>query len=117
MSRIARIACAVAIVTLAPLAARAQVSVVSGHPRVYLRPGELDALRTRAGSAAVAPYYNELKSRMDGGEPVHIVDLRHSLDFDAEPVTLPGANRLAVEEIEARHGEIPRDRDIVLYCT
>jgi len=59
----------------------------------------------------------ELKSRMDGGEPVHIVDLRHSLEFEAEPVTLPGANRMAVEEIEGRHDEIPRDRDIVLYCT
>jgi len=23
----------------------------------------------------------------------------------------------AIEEIEERHGEIPRDRDVVLYCS
>jgi rhodanese-related sulfurtransferase len=30
---------------------------------------------------------------------------------------IPGALRIAMEEIEARHGEIPRDRDVVLYCS
>ena len=59
----------------------------------------------------------ELKSRIDAGENLEIVDLRHSVDFEADPVTLPGATRLTVEEIEERHDEIPRDRDIILYCT
>lgn len=30
---------------------------------------------------------------------------------------MPGAIRLDPEELEARHSEIPRDCDIVLYCT
>ncbi len=59
----------------------------------------------------------ELKRRLDEGEAIMIVDLRHSLDFEAEPHTIPGALRLPPEELERRHHEIPRDRDVVLYCT
>jgi hypothetical protein len=30
---------------------------------------------------------------------------------------IPGALHLMIEELEARQQEVPRDRDIVLYCT
>jgi hypothetical protein len=60
---------------------------------------------------------DELKARLDGGETVTIVDLRHPLDFETEPSIIPGALHLTTAELEARHGEIPRDREIVLYCT
>ncbi len=59
----------------------------------------------------------ELKARLDAGEDVMLVDLRHRVDFEAEPSIIPGALHLTVEELEARHREIPRDREIVLYCT
>ena len=59
----------------------------------------------------------ELQQKLDAGEPVVIVDLRHSLDFEAEPEVIPGAIKLSPEELEQRHLEIPRDRDVVLYCT
>ncbi len=59
----------------------------------------------------------ELKRKLDAGEDMMIVDLRHSMDFEAEPHVIPGAIRLAVEELEGRHNEIPRDRDVILYCT
>ena len=59
----------------------------------------------------------ELRRRLDAGEDVVVVDLRHSMEFEADPETVPGAIRLLPEEIDARHGEIPRDREIVLYCT
>ena len=54
---------------------------------------------------------------LDAGENIQIVDLRHSLEFEAEPLTIPGALRLDPKEIEQRQQEIPRDRDVVLYCT
>ena len=54
---------------------------------------------------------------VEGGEPVIIVDARHGLALDAEPYLIPGALRIAPEEIESRHGEIPRDRPVVVYCT
>lgn len=65
--------------------------------------------------ARISP--EELRRKLDAGEHVVIVDLRHAIDFQAEPLTLPGALRLLPEELEHRHEEIPRDRDIVLYCT
>jgi membrane protein DedA with SNARE-associated domain/rhodanese-related sulfurtransferase len=59
----------------------------------------------------------ELKQKLDAGEKIAIVDLRHPLDFLPEPYTIPGAIRLPMEELEGRIDEIPRDRDVVLYCT
>jgi membrane protein DedA with SNARE-associated domain/rhodanese-related sulfurtransferase len=59
----------------------------------------------------------ELKRMLDAGEPVCIVDLRHPLELVPDPYILPGALHFSPAEITARHLEIPRDRDVVLYCT
>ncbi len=59
----------------------------------------------------------ELKRQIDAGEQVFIVDLRHPLELLPDPYTLPGALHLTPEELAARIQEIPRDRDVVLYCT
>lgn len=60
---------------------------------------------------------DELKKMMDAGNDVFVVDLRHAFDFDSEPHSIVGALRLSPEEIEHKHDLIPRDRDIILYCT
>jgi len=59
----------------------------------------------------------ELKAQLDAGEPVYIVDLRHPLELLAEPFTLPNAMHFSPDGLAARQGEIPRDRDVVLFCT
>jgi rhodanese-related sulfurtransferase len=59
----------------------------------------------------------DLKRQLDAGEPVFIVDLRHPLELLPEPFTLPGALHFSPDALAARQNEIPRDRDIVLYCT
>lgn len=59
----------------------------------------------------------ELRSQLDAGEEVYIVDLRHPLEQLTDPYTLPGALRFAPDELASRAHEIPRDRDIILYCT
>ena len=59
----------------------------------------------------------ELKRQLDAGEQVYIVDLRHPLELLPDPFTLPGALHFSPESLAARHLEIPRDRDIVLYCS
>jgi rhodanese-related sulfurtransferase len=59
----------------------------------------------------------ELKRQLDAGEPVYIVDLRHPLELLPDPFTLPGALHFSPDALTARHLEIPRDRDVVLYCT
>ena len=67
------------------------------------------------GRQRISP--DELRDKFETGADVAIVDLRLPLDFAAAPQTLPGAIRLAPEEVASRHQEIPRDREIVLYCS
>lgn len=59
----------------------------------------------------------ELKELMDGGEPVFIVDLRHPLDYLPDPRTLPGALSLTPDKLMEQSGRIPRDQEVVLFCT
>jgi membrane protein DedA with SNARE-associated domain len=59
----------------------------------------------------------ELKRKIDAGEALIIVDLRHALDFEADSVVIPGAVHMSPEELERRSQEIPRDREVILYCT
>ena len=64
--------------------------------------------------ARISP--EELKAKMDAGEDVIIVDLRHALDFDAQPESIPGALHMDAAELEEAYEVIPRDREIVLFC-
>jgi membrane protein DedA with SNARE-associated domain len=59
----------------------------------------------------------ELKKMMDAGEQVVIVDLRHPVEFEADPYSIAGALRISPEELSAGLEQIPRDRDVILYCT
>ena len=57
----------------------------------------------------------ELRGRLRAGEDIFIIDLRGRLLDDANPI--PGAVRISPEELAARSREIPRDREIVLFCS
>jgi membrane protein DedA with SNARE-associated domain len=59
----------------------------------------------------------ELKEKLDSGEELIIVDLRHSMDFEADPETIPGAFRMDAKELEQKNDRLPRDREVILYCT
>jgi rhodanese-related sulfurtransferase len=59
----------------------------------------------------------ELKRQLDAGEQVCIIDLRHPLELLPDPFTLPGAVHFSPDALSTRNHEIPRDRDVVLYCT
>jgi hypothetical protein len=57
----------------------------------------------------------ELQQRLAEGDEIFIVDLRSRMT--AEPTLIPGALRMSPEELTARGKEIPRDREIVLFCS
>jgi membrane protein DedA with SNARE-associated domain len=65
--------------------------------------------------ARISP--DELKRLIDSGAEPTVVDLRHPLESGGSAAGIPGALRIPAEEVERRHMEIPRDRDIVLVCT
>ena len=64
----------------------------------------------------------ELKTMLDLAKANHtpppfIVDLRHPLDYLPDPRVLPGALRIGPNELKQHSEIIPRDRDVILYCT
>jgi len=68
--------------------------------------------------ASYFPHHRrELKKQIDSGEAMVIVDLRHALDFEADPETIPGAFRMDAKELREKNDKLPRDRQIILYCT
>jgi rhodanese-related sulfurtransferase len=60
---------------------------------------------------------DEVKKKMDRGEPILFIDTRNSHDWSESDVKLPGALRIHFSELEQRLDELPRDRLIVTYCT
>lgn len=66
--------------------------------------------------ARIAP--EELLALMQAGRgDVVVVDLRNALEREVDAAALPGAIVLTPDELDERNHEIPRDRDVVLYCT
>jgi rhodanese-related sulfurtransferase len=59
----------------------------------------------------------QLEAELRAGEPVFIADLRHDLDVQAQPTMIRGAVRIAPAALEKGEVKIPRDRDVVLYCS
>jgi rhodanese-related sulfurtransferase len=57
----------------------------------------------------------ELRKKIEAGEDIIVVDLRNSIDGMADGI--PGALRIPVEDLDSRFQDIPRDRDIILYCS
>jgi membrane protein DedA with SNARE-associated domain len=58
-----------------------------------------------------------LKQKLQAGEHLAIIDLRGELEVLATPYAIPGSRWIAAERLDERLSEIPRDRDLILYCT
>jgi membrane protein DedA with SNARE-associated domain len=93
------------------------VAVLAGSLAAYVLWKFLQRQRflRRLRIARITP--KELMDKLTANEIISIVDLRQPMDIEAFPQMIPGALRIAMEEIEERHEEIPRDRDVVLYCS
>jgi len=60
---------------------------------------------------------DEVKARMDRGEPVLFLDTRNPTAWNESNVKLPGALRVPADEVEQHLKEIPQGRAIITYCT
>ena len=65
--------------------------------------------------ARVSP--EALKSRLDAGEDVTVIDLRTPLDVAATPYAIPGSRWMATDAIDEHESEFLRARELVLYCS
>jgi membrane protein DedA with SNARE-associated domain/rhodanese-related sulfurtransferase len=60
---------------------------------------------------------DELHQKIQDGESIMILDLRPNSELETEPLLIPGALRMTLDELQSRNEEFPRDHDIVLYCS
>lgn len=59
----------------------------------------------------------QLESLMASGQKIYLFDVRQPLDLLAYPELIPGAQRIPPEEVLKTPSLLPRDQDIVVYCT
>ena len=60
---------------------------------------------------------DELRQMQEAGESPVILDLRSLTELDQDSALIRGAIHMTMEEVQLRQQEIPRDRDIILYCS
>ena len=57
---------------------------------------------------------SELKSRIDSGDEVVLVDIRS--DAEVAQGILPNAEHLPMHLIPLKINDLPKDKDVILYC-
>jgi rhodanese-related sulfurtransferase len=58
-----------------------------------------------------------LHSLLVSNREVLVIDVRHPLDVLGDSVIIPGAQWFAPEEVRANPSLLPKDQDLVVYCT
>lgn len=56
----------------------------------------------------------QLEEILDSNETITLLDVREREDYEGGH--LRGAVSIPLDELEARAGEIPRDRPVIVYC-
>jgi rhodanese-related sulfurtransferase len=56
----------------------------------------------------------ELQARLDAGDDIALIDIRS--DAELAQGILPNAEHLAMHLIPLRMHDLPKDKDVVLYC-
>jgi len=56
----------------------------------------------------------EVKERLDGGDPIFLLDVREA--DEVATASIVGAHVIPLGEVMRRAGEIPKDRDVVVFC-
>jgi rhodanese-related sulfurtransferase len=59
----------------------------------------------------------ELHSLLASGQRVLVFDVRQPLDLLAYPEVIPGARRIPPKDVEEKPSLIPKDKEVVVYCT
>ncbi len=59
----------------------------------------------------------ELKRRLDQRGNVVVVDVRQPGSYLADPYEIPGAVRIPPDELAQHYRSLPRDAQIVTFCT
>jgi rhodanese-related sulfurtransferase len=58
----------------------------------------------------------DLKELIASHRDIILLDVRRKTDYDADKETLPGAVRRDPDNADEWSKELPRDKDVVIYC-
>jgi hypothetical protein len=64
--------------------------------------------------ARISP--SDLKGKMDRGEELAIFDVRHALEFQADPQMIPGAVYFSPEKWKEEDYSLLRTKEVIVYC-
>jgi hypothetical protein len=105
------------IVELAMAYAGSTVGFLAAALALYLGLKFLQRTRFRSQLRVARLSAGDLKRRLDEGEELVLVDLRHRRELEESGRTLPGALHISPDELDRRHGEIARGPEVVLFCS
>jgi hypothetical protein len=60
---------------------------------------------------------HELKRKMDKKEAIVIIDARSGNAYIGSSVKITGSIHITLDELQSRMSELPRDKEIIAYCT
>jgi membrane protein DedA with SNARE-associated domain/rhodanese-related sulfurtransferase len=96
---------------------RSAFGVLAGLAALYIAYKYIQRHRLLSELRMARITVEELYQKQESGEHPIILDLRQQLELDDNPSVIRGALHMTTDEVEHRHQQIPRDRDIVLYCS
>jgi rhodanese-related sulfurtransferase len=106
--------CAICVVIL--MCASAEERKLTGRPHLTQ-----DSSGQAQPASAEVVTVEQLKAKLAKGEPITIIDVRGTEDFNSSPSMIKGAVRVKLRRLRYRLGfpplkEVPRDREVVTYC-
>ena len=72
-----------------------------------------EATQAEAGRITV----DELKAKLSNDEPVLIIDARSQSQYNSSDKQIKGSVRIDPSFVESHLKDLPKDKDVVVYCT
>jgi membrane protein DedA with SNARE-associated domain/rhodanese-related sulfurtransferase len=60
---------------------------------------------------------DELRKKQLDGEPLVVLDLRSRIAIQQDPAMIPGALHMTLDDVEQKSRELPRNREVIVYCS
>ena len=96
---------------------RGALGVVAGLVALYIGIKYFQRRRLLSELRMARITVDELYQKQEAGENPFVLDLRSPLELEHDPLVIRGALHMTMDEVHLRHQDIPRDREIILYCS
>jgi membrane protein DedA with SNARE-associated domain/rhodanese-related sulfurtransferase len=93
------------------------LGVVAGLAALYIAFKYFQRQRLLSELRMARITVDELFQKQEAGENPFVLDLRSPLELEQDPLLIRGAFHMSMDEVRLRHQVIPRDREVVLYCS